>query len=271
MKKITKLVTGFVLSIATVSVSSIGSAQAESFDSVSHFHQIKVLQEKILLGTHEGLYELTGSNTMKKMGTEKFDVMGLAVLGGKIFASGHPMAGSKLPEPVGLVSSNDFGKAWKQISLGGKVDFHLLEGANSELYGADSQSGNLMYSADSGKKWKSLGTNAYSDIAVSPEMMGMAIALKDLNLVLTENSFNSRVAIKSTLKFNQIEWTKSGLYGLSGSSLYKSTNVGKTWSKLTTFKGEPGILGASEKLLVVTVGSDFYKSLNAGKNFKKIF
>lgn len=270
MKKITKLVAGFALSLAVVMGSSIGSARAESFNAVSHFHQIKVLQEKILLGTHEGLYELTGSNSMKKMGTEQFDVMGLAVLGGKIFASGHPMAGSKLPTPVGLVSSNDLGKSWKQISLGGKVDFHLLEGANSELYGADSQSGNLMYSADSGKKWKSLGTNAYSEIAVSPEMKGMAIALKDSNLWLTENSFNKTVNIKSSLKFNQIEWTKSGLFGLSGSSLYKSTNVGKTWSKLTTFTGVPGILGASENLMIVTVGSDFYKSANSGKSFKKV-
>jgi photosystem II stability/assembly factor-like uncharacterized protein len=270
MKKITKLVSGFALSIAVVMGSSIGSAKAESFNSVSHFHQIKVLQEKILLGTHEGLYELTGSNSMKKMGTEEFDVMGLAVLGGKIFAGGHPMPGSKLPAPVGLVSSNDLGKSWKLISLGGKVDFHLLEGANSELYGADSQSGNLMYSTDSGKKWKSIDTNVFSDIAVSPEMKGMAIALKDSNLMLTYNSFNTMVTIKSSLKFTQIEWTKAALYGVSGSSLYKSTNVGKTWSKLTTFKGEPGILGASENLLVVTVGSDFYKSLNAGKNFKKV-
>ena len=125
MKKITKLVAGFALSIAVVMGSSIGSAQAESFNAVSHFHQIKVLQEKILLGTHEGLYELTGSNSMRKMGTEQFDVMGLVVLGGKIFASGHPMSGSKLPTPVGLVASINLGKSWKQISLGGKVDFHL--------------------------------------------------------------------------------------------------------------------------------------------------
>ncbi|MEN9305695.1 MAG: hypothetical protein RLY76_963 [Actinomycetota bacterium] len=270
MKKITKLVVGFGLSLAVVMGSSIGSARAQSFNAVSHLHQIKVLKEKILLGTHEGLYELSGSNSMKKLGTEQFDVMGLAVLGGKIFASGHPMAGLKSPKPIGLVSSNDLGKSWKQISLGGKVDFHLLEGANSELYGADSQSGNLMYSADSGKKWKSLGTNAYSEIAVSPKNRGMAIALKGSNLWLTENSFNATVPIKSGIKLSQIEWTKSGLFGLSGSTLYKSTNLGKTWSKLTTFIGKPGILGASENLMIVTVGSDFYKSANSGRSFKKV-
>jgi len=33
-----------------------------------------------------------------------------------------------------------------------------------------------MYSADSGVTWKTLGANTFTDIAVSPEMSGMAIA-----------------------------------------------------------------------------------------------
>jgi len=60
----------------------------------------------------------------------------------------------------------------------------------------------------------------------------------------------------------QIEWRKSGLYGLSGSSLYKSTNSGKTWAKQSTFKGAPGLLSASDELMLVTVGSDIYTSKN---------
>ena len=68
----------------------------------------------------------------------------------------------------------------------------------------------------------------------------------------------------------QIEWRKSGLYGLSGSSLYKSTNSGKTWAKQSTFKGAPGLLSASDELMLVTVGSDIYTSKNEGKSFRKI-
>lgn len=268
--KNTKKLVGFALSIFIATSSLIGTAQADSFNSVSHFHQVKVFKNRVLLGTHEGLYELTGSNKMKKMGTENFDVMGLAVLGNKIFASGHPNRGSKLPAPVGLVASIDYGRAWKQISLAGIVDFHLLEGSRSELYGADSQSGNLMYSADFGKTWEFLGQNEFSDIAVSPDRKGVAVALKDRNLWLTENSFNAMVEIKNSLKFSQIEWTKYGLFGLSGNSLYQSLNNGKTWLKLSKFKGEPGILGTSENLMIVTVGSDFYRSLNSGKSFKKV-
>ena len=245
-------------------------ASAATLDSVSHIHHVKVVGSKVLVLTHEGLYELAEKNNMKLVGKEKIDVMGFASLGNVLIASGHPAVGSKMPNPIGVMKSLDGGLTWKPISLVGKVDFHFLEGAGSDLYGADSQTGKLMYSADSGKTWRDIGENTFTDIAVSPKMSGMAIAIKDSELLLTEQAFKSTTKIKSTLKFTQIEWRKSGLYGLSGSSLYKSTNSGKTWKKLSTFKGVPGILSASDQMMLVTVGSDIYTSNNEGKSFKKI-
>ena len=104
--------------------------------------------------------------------------------------------------------------------------------------------------------------------SVSPKKSAEAIALKDSELLLTDNAFKTSSKIKSSLKFTQIEWNKSGLYALSGSSLYKSTNSGKTWTKQSTFKGAPGILSASDQLMLVTVGSDIFTSKNSGKKFK---
>ena len=255
-----------------VSLMAFGnSASAETLDSVSHIHHVKVVENKVLVLTHAGLFELVGKNEMKLVTKDKFDVMGFATLGKTLVASGHPAEGSKMPNPIGLVKSIDGGLSWKAISLVGKVDFHFLEGARNDLYGADSQSGNLLYSADSGKTWSSLGANTFADIAVSPEMSGMAIAIKDSELLLTKNAFKSTTKIKSNLKITQIEWRKSGLYALSGSSLYKSTNSGKTWTKQSTFKGVPGILSASDQLMLVTVGSDIYTSSNAGRKFKIFF
>ena len=222
----------------------------------------------MLVLTHEGLFELVDKNKMKLVGKDKFDVMGFTTLGKSLVASGHPAQGSKAPNPIGLLKSLDGGLTWRAVSLVGKVDFHLLEGARTELYGADSQSGNLMHSADSGKTWNSLGTNNFSDIAVSPKVRGAAIAIEDSELLLTKNAFKSTTKIKNALKFSQIEWRNSGLYALSGSALYKSTNSGKTWTKLSTFKGVTGILSASDQLMLVTVGSDIYTSSNAGNKFK---
>ena len=245
-------------------------ASAVTLDSVSHIHHVKVIENKVLVLTHEGLYELVGKNDMKLVGKDRIDVMGFTSLGKLLFASGHPAIGSKMPNPIGLVKSLDGGLTWKSVSLVGKVDFHFLEGAGTDLYGADSQTGKLMYSSDSGKTWKDLGENTFTDIAVSPKMSGMAIAIKDSELLLTEQAFKSTTKIKNTLKITQVEWRKSGLYGLGGSSLYKSTNSGKTWTKLSTFKGVPGILSASDQMMLVTVGSDIYTSNNEGKSFKKI-
>ena len=246
------------------------AASAATLDSVSHIHHVKVIENKVLVLTHEGLFELVGKNNIKLVGKDRIDVMGFTSLGKLLVASGHPAVGSKMPNPIGLVKSLDGGLTWKPVSLLGKVDFHFLEGAGSDLYGADSQTGKLMYSSDSGKTWKDLGENTFTDIAVSPKMSGMAIAIKDSELLLTEQAFKSTTKIKNTLKITQIEWRKSGLYGLGGSSLYKSTNSGKTWTMLSTFKGVPGILSASDQMMLVTVGSDIYTSNNEGKSFKKI-
>jgi photosystem II stability/assembly factor-like uncharacterized protein len=268
---LTKSNKGLVLLFAVIILSGFtNNAGALTLDSVSHIHHVKVVENKVLVLTHEGLYELVGKNDMKLVGKDKLDVMGFTTLGKALFASGHPSQGSKMPNPIGLVKSLDGGSTWKAVSLVGKVDFHFLEGARSDLYGADSQTGNLIYSADSGKTWSTLGSNTFTDIAVSPDTSGMAIAINNSELLLTENAFKSTTKIKNGLKFTQVEWHNSGLYGLSGSALYKSTNSGKTWTKLNTFKGVPGILSASDQMMLVTVGSDIYTSSNAGKKFKVV-
>ena len=258
-------------SFAIVALMTVNNgAIAQTLDSVSHIHHVKVVGNKVLVMTHEGLYDLVGKNNMTLVGKDKVDVMGFTTLGKDLFASGHPAQGSKALNPIGLVKSTDGGLSWTAVSLVGKVDFHFLEGAKSDLYGSDSQSGNLMYSADSGKSWSSLGANIFTDIAVSPDVSGMAVAIKGSKLLLTRNAFTSTKELKSILKFAQVEWRDSGLYALSGTSLYMSSDLGNSWKKLNTFKGATGILSASDELILVTVGSDIFTSKNEGKSFRKI-
>jgi len=266
-----RLVVKVLVFAVVVMLGFSNNAKAETLNSVSHIHHVKVIENKVLVLTHEGLFELVGENDMKLVGKDRIDVMGFTSLGKVLVASGHPAIGSKMPNPIGLVKSLDGGLTWKAISLVGKVDFHFLEGAGSDLYGADSQTGKFMYSADSGQTWRTLGTNTFTDIAVSPEIPAMAIAIKNSELLLTRNAFESTTKIKNSLKITQIEWRKSGLYALSAKTLYKSTNSGKTWTKLNTFKGVLGILSASDQLMLVTVGPDIYTSTNSGESFKKIF
>ncbi len=262
--RIKMILVALIVSIGLIRV----PAQGATFDAVSHIHNIKVDGSRILLGTHEGLYLYEGPNKMKKLGTENFDVMGLAVSNNKIYASGHPNTGSKLPAPAGLISSVDSGKSWSQVSLQGKVDFHMLEVSGKEIYGADSKSGNLMYSSDGGKKWVSLGVAKYQDIAIATGTPKTAFAVQDKKIVLTKNAFASVSVIKSDFDAQTVEAVGSDLYVSSGKTLYRTSDSGKKWSVVSTFKDQISVVTASQKGLVVVAGPSILISTDSGKTFK---
>ena len=264
MKKLTVFL---VLALLTPSA-AFGSG--ESIGSLSHIHNVKVFGKKIYLGTHAGLYEYVDAKTVSKVSPEIFDVMGLTIDGKRIYASGHPGPGSKLPEPVGLLLSSNGGKTWKKVSLQGKVDFHLLEAYQQELYGADSQSGELMYSNNYGKKWVSLGKNQLSEVAINPQKNRSALAIKDGKLFMTQDNFTSMVELKVDIQLSQIEWNSQQLVASAGKNLYQSLNGGKTWKRLYSFKGTIGILAHSTELLVAVVGNEVWRSTDGGRSFSVI-
>ena len=264
MKKLTVFL---VLALLTPSA-AFGSG--ESIGSLSHIHNVKVFGKKIYLGTHAGLYEYVDAKTVSKVSPEIFDVMGLTIDGKRIYASGHPGPGSKLPEPVGLLLSSNGGKTWKKVSLQGKVDFHLLEAYQQELYGADSQSGELMYSNNYGKKWVSLGKNQLSEVAINPQKNRSALAIKDGKLFMTQDNFTSMEELKVDIQPSQIEWNSQQLVASAGKNLYQSLNGGKTWKRLYSFKGTIGILAHSTELLVAVVGNEVWRSTDGGRSFSVI-
>lgn len=246
----------------------VPQSYAATYGSVSHIHSIKVFGGKALLGTHEGLFEYQAANTMKRISSEDFDVMGLATFGQTLYASGHPGATSKLPNPIGLISSNDFGKSWKKISLQGKVDFHMLEVGKSDIYGADSGTGQLMYSPDLGKNWRKLGENKYSDIAVLNTKSGHAFGLRDGALVRTTNAFSTTSVIKTSRAWSSVEALGSALYASSGKSIYRSLDTGKRWKKIATLPTEIGGISMNAKIFVAVTTDAIFVSRDGGKSFK---
>lgn len=257
------------LAIALIGAfTSVPQSHGATYGSVSHIHNIKVLGDKALLGTHEGLYQYLAANSMKKISNEDFDVMGLASFGETIYASGHPGAKSKLPNPIGLISSSDSGKTWKKISLQGKVDFHMLEVGKSDIYGADSGTGQLMYSSDLGKTWRNLGENKYEDIAVLNTKSGSAIGLRSGALVGTTNAFSTTKAIKTSRKWSSVEALGSVLYASSGKSIYSSTDSGKSWKMIATLSAEIASISMNAKIFVAVTSDAIFVSRDGGKSFK---
>ncbi len=267
MQKI--MLTSIISSITVVlSFFSAPAIFAQSFDSVTHIHSIKVLGKKILIGTHEGLFVYQGPNNMKPIGKKRFDIMGLTIAGRTMYASGHPGKGSKLPNPVGLLRSDDEGINWKKVSLQGEVDFHFLEARGSEIYGVDAQTNMILYSSNSGEGWRNLGPNRFSDIAISGQKLGDGFAIRDKKLLKSSKTFTDLSPVKTVFPVSEIELVGRALYAASGKSIFKSSIQGKAWKKIYTFELEVSGLSSSNELLVAIVGNQILASEDGGKSFK---
>lgn len=268
--KIAKLTTwALVLSISMIGGSQSGIAAGESIGSLSHIHSVRALGDDIILGTHEGLFQYLNETTVKRMSPERFDVMGLAVSAKGLYASGHPGQGSKLVNPVGLLFSSDRGKNWKQVALTGVVDFHTLETVGNELYGADSGSGQLMYSANAGKSWVKRDLNTFTDIAPNPKVKASVLAVKDGILHRSVDALKTHKPVKTSFVVESIDWIAGSLLATSGKDLYQSTNSGTSWKKLATMPAAIGSVTQSSSLMAFAMGGAIYSSSNAVKGFKK--
>jgi hypothetical protein len=117
----------------------------------AHVHGLSVNNDtsQVLLATHDGLFDVTKQPASKIGGTN--DLMGFTTGkdAGVFYASGHPGAGSDLPNPLGLIKSVDGGKTWEQLSRQGESDFHALTTTKSGIVAFD---GTLRTSPD-GKTW----------------------------------------------------------------------------------------------------------------------
>ncbi|WP_459077086.1 beta propeller repeat protein, partial [Arthrobacter rhombi] len=120
----------------------------------SHIHGMDVDAEtgKVLLATHEGLYDVS-TKPATRIGPE-IDLMGFTVAAdGILYASGHPGPGVDLPDPVGLIESTDGGRNWTPLSRTGQSDFHALAATHEGVIGFDGQ----LLTNKGGSSWELAG------------------------------------------------------------------------------------------------------------------
>ncbi|MCA1781351.1 MAG: F510_1955 family glycosylhydrolase [Dermatophilaceae bacterium] len=211
--------------------------------SVSHIHA--ALRDPqtgaLLLATHEGLFRQSGSE-LQQVGPV-IDLMGFAVdPAGTLYASGHPSADAGLPEPVGLITSDDDGSTWQVLSRGGESDFHALAVSPQAVVGFD---GALRTTKD-GRSWTTLALDRpVISLAASPQS-GTLLATTQAGLLRSDTDGASWETLTPPEAVILVAWaddTTAVAATVSG-RLARSDDGGLTWTLGPKSIGPVGTLSA---------------------------
>jgi hypothetical protein len=137
----------------------------------------------LFVATHTGLFRAAeGQSRARRVAGRYQDTMGFTVVGpNRFLGSGHPDLREKLPPFLGLIESADGGRSWREVSLLGKVDFHVLEASGQRIYGYgsdfDSRQPRFLASDDRGASWRQLqAPEPLIALAISPASARTLIA-----------------------------------------------------------------------------------------------
>ena len=234
----------------------------------AHVHNLAFDGQRLLLGTHEGLWVQTGADAPRQLSADRFDVMGFARQGAVWLASGHPGMGMQAPDNLGLMTSGDQGRHWKTLALSGQADFHRLVAAGRVIMGISSGDGHLLRSVDSGRTWSDLGANSLYDLAIAPNNTARVIGTMQQGLQLSVDGGKTFSTIKGApllalLAVNGTTMVGFDVYG----KVFTSTDNGDSWTKVGAVPSQPSAIAASGDRMAALVGSTVYLSTDGGKHF----
>jgi hypothetical protein len=233
-----------------------------------HVHNLLLDGDRLLLGTHEGLWEQRPGQPPVLLSDAAFDVMGLASDGTALLASGHPAPDQQLPADLGLLRSTD-GRQWQQVSLLGEVDFHRLSAAGEVVVGLSAHDGALLRSQDSGASWTNLGTPPLYDVAVDPADPRRLLGTTTQGVVSSADGGATFAREQDAPLLALLAWTDTALYGVAPDGVvHSSTDGGSTWQPLGASGGPPEALAADGSRVAVLVGGTVLESDDGGRTFR---
>lgn len=106
---------------------ALGAAAAQAQTTLTHVHGLAYSTDgrRLMIPSHHGLAIYEEGRWSGAPGP-RHDYMGFAATAGALYTSGHPVPGSGLVNPFGLLRSRDGGTTWEKLGLEGESDFHLL-------------------------------------------------------------------------------------------------------------------------------------------------
>lgn len=205
-------------------------AEAQQVESLQHIHGLgfSIDGGRLFVPAHHGLAVYEDGQWQQGLG-ERHDYMGYVQVEDGFYSSGHPAEGSRLKNPLGLVSSQDEGHTLNKLALYGEVDFHLM-GAGYYSHAIYVYSPNatsqmeepgLYYTINEGDTWKRIempggAENLPTAIAVHPRDGGTMAMGNSKGVFWTEDygeSFTKLLAMPATaLHFGMDELLYAAVY-----------------------------------------------------------
>ena len=215
----------------------------------THIHGLGInpADGSLFVATHAGLYRSEpGAKAAVQVGEHLQDTMGFSVAGpDHFFGSGHPGPGQDGPPNLGLIESGDGGKSWKEVSLDGQADFHVLRYAGDRIYGFNGLTGLLMVSTDGGKSWLSHEPpTGLLDLAVDPENPDHVIGVSDVGLI--ESTDGGKSWGRQSEEIGYLAWpNRMYLYLFDGDGgVSVSSDGGETFRKIGHLPDVPAAVSA---------------------------
>lgn len=234
----------------------------------AHVHNLTLDGDRLLIGTHEGLWAQIRGQPAQQVSQQPFDVMGFAHADTTMYASGHPGEGQDAPADLGLQTSTDGGRTWTPVSLEGQVDFHRLRAVGTVVQGLSAHDGTLLRSTDSGATWTDLGTPPLFDFALDPSNPQHLIGTQESGPVRSTDGGTTFTPIAGAPLLAFLAWTSPTIYAIGADgTLQTSADSGTTWTQVTHLDGRPQALAADGDHVVALTGTTIWESTDAGRTF----
>ena len=255
------------------SVQSGAPAHSADGDGMQHIHGLGVQGNTLFIATHGGLWVAPDGQTKAgRVGTSQQDIMGFSVLSkGRFIGSGHPHPSQHdLPPNLGLIESSDGGKTWKNVSLLGEADFHVLESSGPRVYGFDGTQGRLMVSSDGGRSWQQRTPPApMFDLAIDPTIRDHVVAATQRGLFMSPNAGKGWRPINEQLA-GLLAWPRArALYLVDAQGRTQlSHDGGKAWQSQGSIGGPPAaFLATGNDLYAALDDASVKRSTNGGRSW----
>jgi len=252
------LALGFILAARGGDGPGDGTPLTSTDPGVVHVHGLGVdpADGTLYAATHAGLFRLPDDGEAVRVADRFQDTMGFTVIGpGRFLGSGHPdireMTQQNLPSLLGLIASDDAGVSWRNLSLGGESDFHVLVASHGLVYGYDATNERLMVTADQ-RSWETRSSVALGSFAVDPgDPEHLVGTLEGSVTASSSDGGRSWRPVQGAPSLSVVAWDeRGGLWGVApGGSTWAGRSDGVTWEQRGDLGGPPEALLATDGTL----------------------